>query len=165
MATVPRASLRLAKKHIHPYVLCIIDMQPQGFSNATIVLENVLALVQDAISAKAFVVIAQYKLCGDTHDAIRTALQHYPFAAYVWHNKNDKSPRIRDILQQRRVLVRGFKVCGVNTEYCVFATVKGLSKKYYVSIKVIETACNGTDRSVATALQHMRTMYKNVVVV
>lgn len=165
MATVPRTSLRLAKKHIHPYVLCIIDMQPQGFSNATIVLENVLTLIEEAINAKAFVVIAQFKRCGNTHDAIRNALLHYPFAAYVWHNKNDKSPQIRDILQQRRVLVRGFKVCGVNTEYCVFATVKGLSKKYYVSIKVIEAACNGTDLSVATALHHMRTMYKNVEVV
>ena len=160
-----RRSNRLLNKHIHPYVLCIIDMQPYGFNNVNIIIENVLTLVREAISKKAFVVVAQYKNAGDTHISITNALQTYPHKAYGWHNRNDKSPIIQTILRERHVFVRLIKVCGVNTEYCIWATVNGLAKKYYIPIKVIESACNGTDRIIEVALQHMRTTYKNVEVI
>ena len=49
-----RRSIRLSNKHIHPYVLCIIDMQPIGFGNSNLIIENVLQLVREAIVNKAF---------------------------------------------------------------------------------------------------------------
>ena len=62
-----RRSMRLANKHIHPYVLCIIDMQPVGFGNSNLIIENVLDLVKEAVADKAFIVIAQFNGCGETH--------------------------------------------------------------------------------------------------
>jgi hypothetical protein len=159
-----RRSVRLAHKHIHPYVLCIIDMQPVGFGNSNLIIEPVLQLVSEAMLDKAFIVIAQFKGCGETHIHIRAALQTYPYKAYVWHNKNDKSKPIQDVLHRVNVLVRQIKVCGVNTEYCVKDTVHGLAKKFIMPIKVIEKACNGTDRIIEEALHKMRTFYKNVEV-
>jgi len=104
------------------YVLCIIDMQPIGFGNSTLIIEN------------------------------------------VCHNKNDKSKPIQEVLNRSNIYVRQIKVCGVNTEYCVKDTVHGLTKKFHIPIKVIEKACNGTDRTIEEALHKMRTFYRNVEV-
>ena len=160
-----RRSIRLSNKHIHPYVLCIIDMQPIGFNNSNLIMENVLQLVREAIRDNAFIVIAQFKRCGDTHIKLINAMQHYPYKEYVWHNKNDKSKPIKDVLKNRHIFVRQMNICGVNTEYCVKATVHGLAKKFQIPIKVIEKACNGTDRIIEEALHKMRTFYRNVEVV
>jgi nicotinamidase-related amidase len=144
----------------HPYVLCIIDMQPDGFTNSNFIIENVLQLVKQAITNKAFIVIAQFKGCGETHLNIVNEIQNYPYKKYIWHNKNDKSKPIKAALT--RIFVRQMKVCGVNTEYCVKDTVHGLAKKFPIPITVIENACNGTDRTVEEALHKMRTFYRNV---
>ncbi len=159
-----RRSMRLLNKHIHPYVLCIIDMQPVGFDNSNLIVENVIQLVREAIVNKAFIVVAQFKRCGETHINIINEIQTYPYKEYIWHNKNDKSKPIQEILNSLNILVRQIKVCGVNTEYCVKDTVHGLSKKFHIPIKVIENACHGTDLIITEALHKMRTFYKNVEV-
>jgi nicotinamidase-related amidase len=137
-------------------------MQPIGFNNSKLIIENVLQLVREAILNKAFIVIAQFKGCGETHINIKNELHNYTYKKYVWHNKNDKSKPIQEVLKP--IFVRGMKVCGVNTEYCVKDTVHGLAKKFHIPIKVIEKACNGTDRIIEEALHKMRTFYKNVEV-
>jgi len=159
-----RQSIRLSNKHIHPYILCIIDMQPVGFDNSNLIIENVLQLIREAIVNKAFIIIAQFKGCGETNINIINEIQKYPHKKYIWHNKNDKSKPIQEILNSLNIFVRQIKVCGVNTEYCVKDTVHGLAKKFHIPIKVIEEACNGTDRIIEEALHKMRTFYRNVEV-
>lgn len=159
-----RRSERLSRLHIHPYVLCIIDIQPVGFENALFILKDVLKLVKDAILENAFIVVAQFTRCGETHEEIRKELQNYPYKEYLWHNKKDKSNKIREILISRNLFVRNLKVCGVNTEYCVKDTVRGLSKKFTVPIQVIEKSCNGSENHVEEAFRQMKG-YKNVDVI
>ena len=159
-----RRSIRLSIKHIHPYILCIIDMQPVGFNNSNLIIENVLQLVREAIANKAFIVIAQFKGCGETHINIINEIHEYPYKEYIWHKKNDKSKPIQEVLKNHNIFVRQIKICGVNTEYCVKDTVHGLAKKFHIPIKVIEEACNGTDRIIEEALHKMRTFYRNVEV-
>ena len=139
-------------------------MQPVGFGNSNFIIENVLQLVREAIVNKAFIVIAQFKGCGETNINIINEIQKYPYKKYVWHNKNDKSRPIQEVLNNLNICVRQIKVCGVNTEYCVKDTVHGLSKKFHIPIKVIEKACNGTDKIIEEALHKMRTFYRNVEV-
>ena len=157
-----RRSIRISNKQIHPYVLCIIDMQTIGFDNSNFIIENVLNLVREAIAHKAFIVTAQFKGCGETHINIINEIHEYPYKEYIWHNKNDKSKPIQEVLKNHNIFVRQIKICGVNTEYCVKDTVHGLAKKFHIPIKVIENACNGTDRIIEEALHKMRTFYKNV---
>ena len=71
-----RRSARLAHKHFHPYILCIIDMQPTEFYNANFVLDNVMQLVHAAVLDQAFIVIAQFKGAGETDTRIREMLLH-----------------------------------------------------------------------------------------
>lgn len=160
-----RQSSRLANKHFHPYVLCIIDMQPESFSNSIIIIKDVVELVREAIAKKAFIIVAHYNRCGETHIDITNELVNYPYKHYVWANINDKSCKIKQALIERKVFTRKIQVCGVNTEYCVWETVNGLARKFHAPIKVIEKACNGTDLTVPIALNHMRTTYKNVEVI
>lgn len=165
LAARVRRSLRLTSKHIHPYVLCIIDMQPIGFDTSVFIIENVLQLVREAIINKAFIVVAQFKGCGKTHTDILNEIQEYPYKIFITHNKNNKSKPIFEALNGLKIFVRQLKICGVNTEYCVKDTVHGLAKKFFnISIIVIERACNGTDRTMKDALYKMRTFYKNVKV-
>jgi nicotinamidase-related amidase len=161
-----RQSLRLLAKHTHPYVLCIIDIQPRGFGNANFIVGEILKVIQEAIQDKAFIIIAQFYRCGETHEEIRSLLADYAYKEYFWHKKNDKSKPFQEIINKRGIFIREIKVCGINTEYCVKDTVHGLSRKFHSkSIKVIEKACHGTDRTVETALHKMRTFYRNVNVV
>jgi len=139
-------------------------MQPIGFSNSNLIIENVLQLVREAIADKAFIVIAQYKGSGETHIKIINEIKYYPYKEYIWHNKNDKSKPIQEKLKNLNIFVRQLKICGVNTEYCIKDTVHGLTKKFHSPIKVIEKACNGTDRLIEEALHKMRTFYRNVEV-
>ena len=140
-------------------------MQPGEFYNSNLIIENVLQLVRKAIVNKAFIIIAQFKGCGETHINIVNQVQKYPYKKYIWHNKNDKSKPIHEVLNELNIFVRQIKVCGVNTEYCVKDTVHGLVKKFHVPIKVVGKACNGTDIKVEEALNKMRTFYTNVNVV
>ncbi len=140
-------------------------MQPYEFDNSKLIIENVLQLIKEAIINKAFIVIAQYIGSGATHIKIINEIYDYPYKAYIWHNKNDKSKPIQNVLKSLNVFVRQIKICGVNTEYCIKDTVHGLTKKFYIPIKVIENACNGTDKIIVEALHKMRTFYKNVEVV
>ena len=140
-------------------------MQPTGFSNANFIIKNVEQLVQRAVLEKAFIVVAQYKGCGETHVHIRRAIKKYPYKEYIWHTKNDKSKPIQEALHRRHIFTRQLKICGVNTEYCIKDTVHGLAKKFRVPIHVLEQACNGTDSTIIEqALHKMRTCYKNVAV-
>ena len=140
-------------------------MQPYEFDNSKLIIENVLQLIKEAIINKAFIVIAQYIGSGETHIKIINEIYDYPYKTYIWHNKNDKSKPIQNVLKSLNVFVRQIKICGVNTEYCIKDTVHGLTKKFYIPIKVIENACNGTDKIIVEALHKMRTFYKNVEVV
>jgi hypothetical protein len=81
-------------------------MQPVGFDNSNLIVENVIQLVREAIIDKAFIVIAQFKGSGNTHINLITAMQTYPYKEYIWHNKNDKSKPIQEILNSAIELYR-----------------------------------------------------------
>ena len=51
-------------------------MQPVGFGNSNLIIENVLDLVREAVADKAFIVIAQFKGCGETHINIINEIQN-----------------------------------------------------------------------------------------
>ena len=73
-------------------------MQPYEFDNSKLIIENVLQLIKEAIINKAFIVIAQYIGSGTTHIKIINEIYDYPYKAYIWHNKNDKSKPIQNVL-------------------------------------------------------------------
>ena len=137
------------------YILCIVDLQP-GFEESELILEPVLALVRQAIEDRAFVMVAQFKHCGES--PILEALCDYPYCK-VWHTKKDRIQAIRrglphDLSHDLSLEVR---VCGLYTDLFIKDIVRGLSRQY--PVKVLSKACYGAE----IALEEMRS-YKNVTV-
>ena len=130
------------------YVLCIVDVQP-GFEESEFILEPILALLRQAKEEGAFVIVAQFKHCGEYPVPF-----DYPFQK-VWHTKRDKIQAIRKVLPIEPLEIR---VAGLYTDLFVKDIVRALSRDY--PVKVLSHACYGKEE----ALDQMRT-YKNVTVV
>ncbi len=129
-----------------PYVLTVIDMQPTfSASNDDETLENVKDLIVGAKNDKAYIVLAHYMKFGKTHDKLLTLVEKYKHKSLVYANKNDKSGAIMTKIIKKRIRAPYMKVCGVNTDACVQASVKGLSRKLPEwNIKVIKDSCNSS---------------------
>lgn len=125
-----------------PYALCIIDMQPHFITSLNgPTLHAVLRLTKEAMSDGAFIVVAQYMNCGRTNNNIRKMLRKYPFKAYCCAFKNNKADAICTKLRTHGVRTHKLKICGVNTEACVAATVINLHKRH--KMEIIAAACHG----------------------
>jgi len=129
------------------YVLCIVDVQP-GFEESEFILEPVRALVRQAITDGAFVILSQFKNCGE---------YPIPFDPYrkVWHTKKDRIQAIRRVLPTDTSLE--IRIAGLYTDLFVKDIVRALSRDY--PVKVLSHACYGKEE----ALDQMRA-YKNVTV-
>ena len=129
------------------YVLCIVDVQP-GFEESEFILEPILALVHQAKEEGAFVIVAQFKHCGEY------PISFDPFRK-VWHTKKDRIQAIRQVLPMDPSIE--IRIAGLYTDLFVKDIVRALSRDY--PVKVLSHACYGKEE----ALDQMRT-YKNVTV-
>lgn len=128
------------------YVLCIVDVQP-GFEESEFILEPVFALVRQAMTDGALVVVSQFKHCGEYPHCFD------PFRK-VWHTKKDRIQAIRRVLPVDPLEIR---IAGLYTDLFVKDIVRALSRDY--PVKVLSHACYGKEE----ALDQMRA-YKNVTV-
>jgi len=129
------------------YVLCIVDVQP-GFEESEFILEPILALLRQAKEEGAFVIVSQFKHCGEYPISF-----DYPYQK-VWHTKRDKIQAIRKVLPIESLEIR---IAGLYTDLFVKDIVRALSRDY--PVKVLSHACYGKEES----LDQMRA-YKNVTV-
>ncbi len=139
-----RSSVVSNRDNNYPYVLIVIDMQPNfGCSNNPKTLDAVADLINNAKHDNAFIVYAQYMRQGKTHTNLVKLTNGYINRSFAVANRNDKSGAILTRLVKRQVRSDLVKVCGVNTNACVRATVEGLSNELKEwSIQVIKKACN-----------------------
>ena len=128
----------------YPYILTIIDMQPTFFtSNYQPVKDAVEDLILKAIDDGAYIIIAHFMKYGKTHNNLLNLVRNYKDRSLVYANKNDKSDAIMTKILKKQIRTSFIKVCGVNTDACVQATVTGLSKTLPdFQIEIIKNACN-----------------------
>lgn len=122
----------------------VIDMQT-GFnaSSCESVKDSVQNLIIQAKDDNAFIIIAHYMRCGKTHNNLLNLVKTYTHRSLVYANKNDKSGAIMTKIIKKRIRAPVIKVCGVNTDACVKATVIGLTKILPdLYIEIITNACN-----------------------
>lgn len=103
--------------------------------------------IKKAIRDKAAIIFVEFEGHGTTlpvlTDLVKKARYHRSF--HVLKGMDDGSNKIQYCIMKKHLPRLNMRVCGVNTNYCVKSTVKGLSQKFeHSTIRVIGDACNAT---------------------
>jgi len=128
------------------YTLIVIDVQPH-FSAAKKVKRACIKELNKAIDNKAHIVFLEFETYGNTYQELMDVIKEKKYkkigVGLKW--EDDGSDQVEEIINKKRMIKTKFKVVGVNTGYCVLATVEGLAKKYPKAyIEVLSKACNSS---------------------
>lgn len=125
------------------YSLVCVDVQPlYTAARRKNVLENCRRLFLQAVKDNAAIIIVEYDGAGSTNKNLLSIANGYGNSHTVIKEDDDGSREVYDVLVDNKLPKNLLKVCGVNTDMCVHATVKGLSKRLPASeIHVIADAC------------------------
>lgn len=138
------------------YTLVIVDMQP-GFSasNDKRTIKAVMEEIRRAIKDGAFIIVIESdrKKYGSTHAELLDLLADYDSERWsietkFWRYNDQYSPHSGALQVAEACEVFGFptgrfRVCGVNTDICVFFTAMELGKRFPLSkLEIVMRACN-----------------------
>lgn len=132
--------------------LCVIDMQPYYGSSADPILPNVLREVKKAKQENAVIVLVrmikpspepakshEYEIYQQIEDELET----YDKVVRAGKRYCDGGSSVTKALRRNGYNVANMRVCGVETDACVAATVCSLSKKMRrTKFDVVMDACN-----------------------
>lgn len=130
------------------YSLLVIDMQ--GYfkaSKQSSVKKNVLKQIELAIQDNAPIVFVEYAGCGSTLPSLKNLPKNNSYSKIYKIKKtaDDGSDVIMSTLRSNKLPRKHVRVCGVNTDCCVYETVCGLSRALpKTTIEVVEDACGST---------------------
>jgi Isochorismatase family len=153
------------------YTLVIIDMQDRFAVRGNMPVSMAcMREIKQAIKDEAYILAVEFHDRGPTIPYLSGAWKDYSRAITIEKRNNDGSEEIKAIMDSRQ-LPNKLKITGVNTGYCVYATVIGLSNKMPdITQEVIADACTNTryeyqqdDVSHKASLELIKTI-KNVTV-
>ncbi len=144
------------------YTLVVVDMQP-GFNSAhgKRVRANCLREVRKAVALNAHIIFLEFAGYEATHPELTDKLH----ARAVVLEKHDDDGS-KEVEQEVRLNKRPstFKVCGINTDCCVAATVRGLTARFPMStIEVVADACD-SDWYHLRGIEDMKSLKDNVTI-
>jgi len=145
------------------YTLVVVDMQP-GFRSAKgkRVRQNCRREIDQAVKEEAHIVFLEY----NGYDSTMPELTNYIHEKCYFRQKfsDDGSEEVMNEVHLNR-LPKHFKVCGINTDCCVLATVRGLTARFpMATIEVVADACD-SDWNHFSGLEKMRDLKGNVKVI
>lgn len=127
-----------------PSTLVVVDMQP--VFEASRHPDTIIAVTTEILAAKQKkwpIILVEYKGCGRTHGGFDALLRGYPRKARIGKWNDDGSAEVIRTLVRREFPYQTLRVCGVNTDCCVWATVHGLLNRLEKSkVEVVKRACN-----------------------
>lgn len=129
------------------YCLVVVDMQP-GFAAAKypLIENNCLREIKKAINDCADIVFLEYTHHGKTLPGLKLAVKGYHHAKFVAKTRDDGSAEVQNVVTENSFMISRFRVVGINTDWCVRATVEGLRNRFpNSSIEVIADACDSND--------------------
>jgi len=129
--------------------LVIVDMQP--VFKASKDPNTIIAVTHEIFMAKQnnhAIIIVEYARSGRTHTGFDDLLKGYPHKARIRKRDDDGSKEIVRALCRRNFPMQTLRVCGVNTDCCVYETVTGLIKKLSkTQVEVVKNACNSVTKN------------------
>lgn len=133
------------------YTLAVIDMQDH-FLNRFIdqnksyhkVLNKCKKQVSKAIKDKANILFVEYDGYGNTTEELVKLTKDADYhACYATKEDDNGGTEIADTIKSLKLKRSKIRICGINTEFCVQATVRGLlSEMKHATIEVISEACD-----------------------
>lgn len=130
-----------------PATLVVIDMQ--AAFDAACNPNVVIAVTEEIVAAKhkgAPIILVEYANCGPSHNGFYRLLRNYDKKSRIGKRDDDGSVEIIRAIRRRGFNDRWLRVCGVNADCCVAATVSGLLERLPGShVDLVKSAC-GTFR-------------------
>lgn len=126
--------------------LVVIDMQPNFKSACDI--DTVIAVSNEIVSAKknnfpVLFVEYKHKDCKKIHKGLIDLVGDYDKKFVVKKQRDDGSLEVIKAINMKNFPIKNLRVCGVNSDCCVWATVKGLLKSLdETQIEIVKKACN-----------------------
>lgn len=142
------------------YTLVVVDMQP-GFNSAhgKRVRQNCLREIRKAVEDDAYIIFLEFSGYESTHPELMENL--HKRVAVLEKSDDDGSKEVEKEIRRNK-LPTHFKVCGINTDCCVAATVRGLTARFPMSrIEVVADACD-SDWYHLKGLEEMKRLQGNV---
>ncbi len=165
-AAINSASNRLFTADDEPPVLVVVDMQLEfKASRDPETLDEVAAEIKGAIARGEAIIFLEYKDSkSGTYQSLLALVQGYQFWTTAEKKNDGGAKEVFDACMDNGYWPENFRICGVNADGCIFATVVGLRDKLPNSrIEVVRHACH-TDSGWAN--WHTRfAKLKNVAVV
>jgi len=125
------------------YTLVVIDMQSY-FDSAhnRKTLKSVKKLISEAMEDWQPIILVEYSGCGSTMPSIYRLTQNYSELYIIRKSRDDGSSEISRLIRGMKLPSNNIKVCGVNTDCCVYESVMGLKRKMRAAnFEIVETAC------------------------
>lgn len=123
------------------YTLVVVDMQSYfKTTGEPSVIKACQREIKLAIRRKAGIIFLEFGSFGDTMAELKDLVTGYDKAYFAVKNRNDGSAQVYSLIT-RHNLYHNVRVTGVNTSYCVYETVVGLTS-YHGSVTVVADACN-----------------------
>lgn len=132
------------------YTLAIIDIQNEfldrfiSFKKSTErLIKNIKSEIEKAKNDNADILFVEYSGYGKSIKQLLDLTKNYPRTFYVKKSNDDGSTEIKKHILTHKLHVNNIKICGINTEYCVYYTVTGLIRAMKKShIEIVADACD-----------------------
>lgn len=126
------------------YSLVLVDMQPYfKAANSRRVRDNCKRELQKAMDRRAAIIFVEFDGCGSTVKSFIKMTNEYDRRFFAHKDLDDGSAEVEEVITTHGLPAKKIKVCGVNTDCCVQATVRGLTARLpSATIQVISDACN-----------------------
>jgi nicotinamidase-related amidase len=128
----------------------LIVMDMQECFEAACDPDVVIGVTKEIILAKerqSPIVLVEYAECGRSHEGFSSLLRGYPWKARISKWDDDGSAEIIRTLRRRNFDHHVLRLCGVNADCCVHATVTGLLERLEgTQLEVVKQACGWEGR-------------------
>jgi Isochorismatase family len=132
--------------HIIPrdYTLLCIDLQSKfGVHHHSRVVNSAEREIRQAITDDSPIVMVEYKNCGPTVDQLLDLTMQHSKVHRIEKIGDDGSEEVMTTIKEHKLPHDYLKVCGVNTDICVYCTIYSIHKHWpHTHIEIVADACN-----------------------